>query len=59
MQSTFMDEMCKPLKQFVDEQNKARKAAEDAVQKASKAFMDKKNDDAKVRERGRCTWKIC
>lgn len=50
MQSTFMDEMCKPLKQFVDEQNKARKAAEDAVQKASKAFMDKKNDDAKKKQ---------
>ena len=49
MQAVFMDEMCKPLKQFIDEHNKARKSAEEVVQKAFKGYTEKKSEDTKVR----------
>ena len=48
MQATFMEEMCKPLRHFVDEQSKVRRPAEDTAQKAYKAYVDRRNDDTKV-----------
>ena len=43
-----MEEMCKPLRHFVDEQSKVRRPAEDTAQKAYKAYVEKRNDDTKV-----------
>ena len=48
MQATFMEEMCKPLRHFVDEQSKVRRPAEDTAHKAYKAYVEKRNDDTKV-----------
>ena len=48
MHSVFMDGMYKPLKQFIEEQTKSRKAAEEVVQKAFKSYTDRKNEDTKV-----------